>query len=366
MRKRFQYHFEPRKGWINDPNGLCYFQGRYHAFFQYNPYEPVWGPMHWGHAVSEDLVHWKEEKIALIPDREYENDGGCFSGSAIVKDDVLYLFYTSVSKEKKQTQSVAYSMDGIHFEKYEGNPIIADSPLGDNTDFRDPKVFCYEGCYYMVCGAGIDGVAKMLLFRSEDLMKWSYVNCIYESDKFGQAFECPDIFPLGDKYVLMFSAMKPEKYATVFLIGEFDGVAFKVEETQYVEGGEDFYAPQTFMDHRGRRILIGWFYHWGKELAEGVDFAGALSIPRELFMKNGRICNYPVEEAREFLAVQNEYVMVKENKLLITGFKGNVIEYDLSKLNQINRIDDIHILWDEKAVEIFINKGTFSCAQWLI
>lgn len=366
MSERFQYHFEPKKGWMNDPNGLCFFQGKYHAFFQYNPYEPVWGPMHWGHAVSEDLIHWEEERIALTPEEEYENDGGCFSGSAIVKDDTLYLFYTSVSKKWKQTQSVAYSTDGIHFKKYESNPVIAESPLGDNTDFRDPKVFVYKDSYYMVCGAGIDGIAKMLLFRSEDLWNWSYVNCIYESEKYGQAFECPDLFPLGDKYVLMFSAMKPEKYATVFLVGDFDGREFWVEETQYVEGGKDFYAPQTFVDNKGRRILIGWFYHWGKELAEGVDYAGALSIPRELSMKNGRIYNFPVEEAKHLLSTKNKYVMVEENRLLITGKQGKVIEHDFSSIPQIDSIEDVYILWDKKAVEIFINQGAFSCAQWLV
>ena len=125
MQKRFSYHFEPRKGWMNDPNGLIEFQGQYHAFFQHNPYEPKWGPMHWGHAVSKDLIHWQELPIALEPKEWYENDGGCFSGSAIEKDGKLYLFYTSVSKDLGQTQSVAISEDGIHFEKYEGNPVIS-------------------------------------------------------------------------------------------------------------------------------------------------------------------------------------------------------------------------------------------------
>ena len=124
MPERLKYHFEPRTGWMNDPNGLIFYNGKYHAFFQHNPYKPVWGPMHWGHAVSDDLIHWEELEIALRPDMEYENTGGCFSGSAVEKDGVLYLFYTSVSEKLGQTQSVAISRDGVHFEKYEGNPVI--------------------------------------------------------------------------------------------------------------------------------------------------------------------------------------------------------------------------------------------------
>ena len=114
---KFQYHFEPHKGWMNDPNGLCCYKGQYHAFFQYNPYAPVWDSMHWGHAVSENLVTWKQVETALIPEEAYENAGGCFSGSAIEKEDMLYLFYTAVSKEYGQAQAAASSSDGIHFVK---------------------------------------------------------------------------------------------------------------------------------------------------------------------------------------------------------------------------------------------------------
>jgi len=152
--RRMKYHFEPQSGWMNDPNGLVYFRGQYHAFFQHNPYDTKWGPMHWGHAVSDDLLTWKELPIALTPDMPYENGGGCFSGSAVVKDDLLYLFYTSVSKEFGQTQSLATSADGIHFQKYEQNPIIRSFPPDGSKEFRDPKVTLINGIYYMVVGSG--------------------------------------------------------------------------------------------------------------------------------------------------------------------------------------------------------------------
>ena len=152
---RLKYHFEPKKGWMNDPNGLIYYKERYHAFFQHNPHAAVWGPMHWGHAVSDNLIHWEELPIALYPEQPYEDDGGCFSGSAIEKDSKLYIFYTSVSKSMGQTQSVAVSDDGILFIKYSGNPLITAPPSDGSADFRDPKVLLIEGTYYMVVGSGI-------------------------------------------------------------------------------------------------------------------------------------------------------------------------------------------------------------------
>ena len=124
--QKLKYHYRPSKGWVNDPNGLVYFQGYYHVFYQHAPdFEiPRQQPMHWGHARTKDFLTWEELPIALYPDREYDNNG-CWSGTAIIKDDVLYLFYASVRGEEKiQTVSVAYSKDGIHFEKYEGNPVI--------------------------------------------------------------------------------------------------------------------------------------------------------------------------------------------------------------------------------------------------
>ena len=220
------YHFENKKGWMNDPNGLIWYKGEYHAFFQHYPFAPRWGQMHWGHATSKDLIHWTEHDIALFPDKDYENDGGCFSGSAIEKDGRLYLFYTSVSHEHGQTQSVAWSDDGFNFVKYEGNPIIKNSPLNTNKDFRDPKVFKYEDEYRMVVGAGAYNIAKILLFKSKDLLNWEYVGEILSDGRFGGVAECPDLFMLEDKWVLMFSSVKALPHRVCFAVGEFDGDKF--------------------------------------------------------------------------------------------------------------------------------------------
>ena len=368
---RFDCHFEPEQGWMNDPNGLCRFGGLYHAFFQYNPHAPHWDTMHWGHGVSEDLVRWRQVETALFPDRDYENEGGCFSGSALEVDGALHLFYTAVSRQLGQTQAMARSRDGLHFEKHPENPLIPRGPYcgadGWNRDFRDPKVFRAFGKYCMVVGTCREQEGQVVLFTSEDLYRWDYQGVLYGSDAWGGTLECPDLFPLGDKWVLMFSAMKPTVASTVFIPGTFDGNRFLPEGEEYCEFGPDFYAPQTFEDEDGQRILIGWFYHWGKELPEGAATAGALSIPRVLSFRDGYLHNYPVAAARHLLQPECPYVSVRGTTVTVTGLDGNVVlEQDVAGLNSLQTIEKTEILFDRKAVEIFLNGGQVTLSQWLI
>lgn len=354
---RFNYHFEPKKGWMNDPNGLIYFRGQYHAFFQHNPHAPCWGPMHWGHAVSQDLIHWEELPIALFPDMEYENDGGCFSGSAVEKDGRLYLFYTSVSHELKQTQSVAYSDDGIHFTKYSGNPVIKKNPLG-YPDFRDPKVTLIDGTYYMVVGTGNDATGKVLLFASDDLLQWEYVGILFEGEEYGNCIECPDFFKLGSKYVLMFSKMNEKERATHFVAGDFaDGklVNYTISRPEW---GIDFYAPQTFSDGT-RRIMIGWMYHWGKTAPLDCAFAGALSIPRELSLSGNEVRNFPVKEAWTWMSKHSKYVHLEGNKITLRNRCGGEV------IREVPMVETVDILEDTKSVEVFVNSGEASFSYWL-
>ncbi len=357
--KRFKYHFEPEYGWMNDPNGLIYFKGKYHAFFQHNPKEPKWGPMHWGHAVSDDLIHWEELPIALKPDMYYENDGGCFSGSAVEKDGIMYLFYTSVSDKYGQTQSVAMSEDGINFRKYEGNPIILKPPSDGSKDFRDPKVTVIDGKYYMVIGSGKDGIGKVLIYKSEDLLDWEYIGVLYENGDFGEVFECPDFFKIGDNYVLLFSKMISDINKTQFIIGDFDGERFYPKSFQSPENGPQFYAPQTFQDDKGRRILIAWFYNWEKKPDPKLTFAGALTIPREVKIYDGKIHLFPVEQAYHLLSREDELVKICNDKVIIQGSKRS------RKLCYKGIVESVHILRDEKALEVFINKGETSYSYWI-
>lgn len=355
---RFQYHFEPKSGWMNDPNGLVFFRGRYHIFYQHYPHAPRWGQMHWGHAVSTDLIHWEELPIALYPDMPYEDDGGCFSGSAVVKDDRLYLFYTSVSHELGQTQSVAYSDDGVNFRKYEDNPVISRNPLGA-VDFRDPKVTLINGVYHMVVGSGDAETGKVLLFLSEDLLHWDYSGVLFEAAGFGPCIECPDFFPMDSQYVLMFSKINEPCRSTHFAVGDFRHGKLENYTISRPEWGPDFYAPQTFFDGC-RRIMIGWMYHWGKTLPTDCGFAGALSIPRELTLRDKRIHNYPVQEATGLLKTASSYVRADGDSLIFIDWLGNETMY------RMNRIKSVDILEDTKSVEVFINGGQDSFSFWLV
>ena len=355
--QRFQYHFEPTVGWMNDPNGLIHFRGRYHAFYQHYPHAANWGQMHWGHAVSEDLIHWEQLPIALFPDRDYENDGGCFSGSAIEKDGRLYLFYTSVSHELGQTQSVAWSDDGIHFTKYEGNPVIRENPLGFG-DFRDPRVSCIDESYYMVVGTGNTVSGKVLLFTSGDLLNWSYVGVLFEGAEYAHCIECPDFFKMGERYVLMFSKINEAERSTIFVVGDFvDGKLVNCTVSR-PEWGPDFYAPQTF-EAGGRRIAIGWMYHWGKAAPEGCPFAGALSIPRELKLVGERVENFPVEEARYLLRKTSPYVRLEGEKLYLLDREGRAV------CREIPGLRSVEVLEDTKSLEVFANGGEMSFSWWL-
>lgn len=370
--KPFQYHFEPKTGWMNDPNGLVEYQDQYHAFFQHFPYDIHWGPMHWGHAVSTDLVHWTQIENALVPNETYENEGGCFSGSAIEKDGRLYLIYTSVSRELGQTQSVAYSDDGIHFTKYSGNPVITHYPEEDATrDFRDPKVFAYEDEYRLVLGTCFNGRGRVLCYRSEDLLHWEYMGVLYEALGYSSPIECPDFFPLGDKWVLMFSKMGNPGYQTQFIIGSYDGKTFTPESYQSPEGGPQFYAPQTFEAQDGRRIMIAWMYDWHKKPVQGYRSAGALTISRELWIdEQGKLHSYPVEEAWDY--IRNVTPELKDTiSGNLTDIPGITITASTKKVTVTNvtspltlqysgTIESLELLEDERSVEVFINSGSAS------
>lgn len=356
---RLTGHFEPEAGWINDPNGLCFFKGQYHAFFQHYPHAPKWGPMHWGHAVSDDLIHWKELPIALYPDMPYENGGGCFSGSALERDGRLYLMYTSVSKEQGQTQSMAVSEDGLHFVKLPENPVIARSPLDtENRDFRDPKIFSYKNEYRMVCGAGVDGLASVLLFRSDDLLHWRYMNPIFQSREYGPVPECPDLFPLGDKWVLLFSRMD-ETRSVQFVIGDFDGERFIPESFQQPEVGTDFYAAQSFLDNKNRRLVIGWLFNWNRTVPENAVRAGALSLARELSLQNGRLFMAPAAEAKPFLTAQDGCVERRAGKVTVTNGRRVLLE------RPEQEVSSLKIYADTRTREVFLNHGELCCSFYL-
>lgn len=342
-----KYHFQVKKGWINDPNGLSYYNNKYHMFFQHNPYDVVWDKMHWGHAVSTDLINWTELSIALYPEAEYEQGLGCFSGSAIVREDKLHIFYTSVDKEKNQSQSHAIMDKAGIITRCEGNPFLRMGPGIDPKEFRDPKVVEYKGEYLMALGTGTDGIGRVVLYASKDLYNWEYRCVLVEGTEYGPVIECPDFFWLDGKFVLILSTFMDKDCGTRALVGSFDGKAFKVEKVQRIDDNRHFYAPQSFSVNE-RRIQIGWLRDIYKT---GSPCAGAMSIARELKIRDGELRSFPVEEAFDLLAQTDNNYEVFDNK---------IVRKDINKIifqDKDIKIREIDFLRDEDLVEIFINHG---------
>lgn len=351
-----RYHCENKSGWMSEVSGLTYFKGKYHVFFQHYPYAPRWGQMHWGHAISSDLITWEEIDIALTPEENYENQDGCLAGSAIVKDNRLYLFYTSSSSELGQTQSVAYSDDGIHFTKYENNPVIKESPLGDSRNFRNPKVFRFNNEYRMVIGAGHYNIASVLLYKSIDLINWEYVGELLTDARYGSCIESPDLFQVEDKYVLMFSSIKSLPHRVCFITGEFDGEVFEMDEpdnpVKTIEVGPDFYAAQSMETPDGRRILMAWMFNWSRRQGEGQLHVGALTIPRQLeFDLNDNLTLMPCDEAMRYVIKESRFVSYENGRLRIV-YEGKLI-YDRAYKEE----PEILVLEDVGVVEVFVNGG---------
>jgi len=285
---RPQIHFSTRRGWINDPNGMIYLDGEYHLFYQHNPYETDWENMHWGHAISKDLVHWKELPTALFPD----SIGTMFSGSALVdhkntsgfgKDGIapMVAVYTA-----PPVQCLAYSLDkGQTFTKYKENPVL--KGRGD----RDPHVFWYEpGKHWVMSLYENSGMA---IYTSKDLKQWNY-----ESQTSG-FYECPQFFELpidgnkSNKKWVLYGA------SGVYMIGTFNGKAFTPESGKYRYINGNVYAAQTFANipnSDGRRIQMGW----GQITHPGMPFKGMMTLPTELTLRSTndgiRLFSYPVKE----------------------------------------------------------------------
>jgi fructan beta-fructosidase len=350
---RPQFHFTPEANWMNDPNGMVYFEGEYHLFYQYHPNSMRWGPMHWGHAVSKDMLHWEHLPIALEPD----DLGTIFSGSAVVdwKDTSgffdgkagLIAMFTHADGEL-QRQSIAYSKDrGRTWVKYEGNPVI-DSP--NIKDFRDPKVFWHDETskWVMVLAAG----QQVMFYSSLNLIDWEFLSEFgLEEGAHGGVWECPDLFQLAvdgnpdqKKWILQVDLGDGSiagGSGGQYFIGEFDGKSFTNDhapsETLWVDYGKDFYAAQSFSDipsKDGRRIWLAWMSNW-KYANEVPTFPwrSAMSIAREVGLKtmsDGRIklVQKPITEI-EALRVDNKQIndeIVSDGVNLLASYKATLFE----------------------------------------
>lgn len=333
---RGKLHLLPPIGWMNDPNGFVYFKGEYHLFYQFHPYDSIWGPMHWGHAKSRDLVHWEELPVVLAPSETYDQNG-CFSGSALVVDDRLVLIYTGhveAGEERIETQCIATSKDGIVFDKYVGNPVISQEQIqriADIADFRDPKMFKYGNIYYtVVASKTADSRGQILLFESTDGFNWQFKSVLLEGNQEeGIMWECPDLFELDGKWVLMISPieMKRQQYqywninSTLVFIGEIDWKIgrFKVEHQHEVDGGLDFYAPQTCVNDTGERYLVAWMQMWNRTIPShelGHGWSGMMTLPRKLSIKNNCLYQEIPRSLFQQLDVQGKIILFDKEAVL--------------------------------------------------
>lgn len=320
---RPQFHFSPNSGWMNDPNGLVYHKGVYHLFYQYYPDDIVWGPMHWGHAVSKDMIHWEHKPIALYPDKH----GYIFSGSAVVDskntsgfgtvdNPALIAIFTYHDMEGEQagridyqTQGIAYSLDnGDSWTVYEGNPVIGNTGI---KDFRDPKVFWNdkENLWSMLLVAG----DHLQIWNSPDLKQWEQVSEFgKDQGAHGGVWECPDLFPLQVegtdevKWVLLISINPGAPNGgsgTQYFIGDFDGKTFTSDQTEnrWLDLGRDNYAGVTYNNTpNNERIFIGWMSNWDYARDTPTEkWRSAMTVPRSLSLDkiNGQyeLLNYPLQ-----------------------------------------------------------------------
>jgi len=314
------YHFLPPDNWLNDPNGVAYWNDLYHLFYQYNPGGPFHGTIHWGHARSRDLVHWEHLPLALTPTPGGHDADGCWSGCFVDNNGTPTLIYTGMRLEDGVTGQVSCLATGdndlLHWQKYAGNPIIAGPPPElDAIGFRDHSVWRENGVWYQVIGSGIRDVGgTALLYRSPDLITWEYVQPILVGDArqtepiyLGTMWECPDLFALDNKHVLVISVWSDRKlFYPAYFVGTYANGTFTPDALHRLDFGPSFYAPQSMRDGQGRRLQWGWLRE-GRDLPtqEAVDWAGAMSLPRVLTLRPDNTLGVAV--APELQALRDEH-----------------------------------------------------------
>ena len=417
-RFRLGHHLMPPVGWLNDPNGLCWYKGKYHVFFQYAPFDVEGGLKFWGHYTSEDMIDWKYEGTALYPDSSYDCHG-VYSGSALVDDGKLHLFFTGNVKidgdydyinEGRETSTLhVESEDGIHFSNKEEVISFSEYPEEFTCHIRDPKVWTENGKYFMVLGGRLKGdKGAVLVYESGDRKEWKLLRTITTPEVFGYMWECPDYFELDGEKILSVSPQgltrEEFRFQNIYQSGYFilkeDG-SVDVKDFREWDMGFDFYAPQTFTDVQGRRILIGWMgmpdadeEYVNKTIEEG--WQHCLTVPRELKLKDGKILQYPVKELENLrkektvLNDENSAVELRvevnegfdlvleeialtgssfqismggqmlfryENGTAEIGFPGVTGAGRKVRKAQINELRNIRFLVDTSAAEIYLNDG---------
>lgn len=413
---RLHFHLMPPIGWLNDPNGLSQFKGKYYVFFQYTPFDPKGGLKVWGLYTSKDLIHWNYEGTPVLPDEAWDCHGA-YSGSALIEDGNMHLYYTGnvkfpgdfdyVHEGRGSNTILMSSEDGRTFSAKKCVLTNEDYPKSYTNHIRDPKVWKEKDTYYMVLGGRKnDDRGAVLLYESSDGAKWFLQNEITSHEKFGYMWECPDLMEMDGEWFLSLSpqGVEREEYRNqnIYLSGYFAGAGdyrenYELSEFTEWDMGFDFYAPQTFVDEQGRRILIGWCglpdidkEYTNATLEEG--WQHALTVPRVVTKHGKRLYQYPVEELKALRSEENVVADGVEtcfengtfdlemNQIKCSSFKvlvndGMELAYEnqvfaLRFLNDMGcgrterkaKIDKIHsmrILCDTSMIEVYVNEGEY-------
>ncbi|KFI99025.1 glycoside hydrolase family 32 protein [Bifidobacterium subtile] len=354
-----KFHIASDGGWINDPNGLCYYRGRWHVFYQLHPFGTQWGQCHWGHVSSADMVTWRREPIAMAPSLEEEKDG-VYSGSAAIGDDGTLRFYYTGHRNladaidpkrslEVQLLATAQDDDAIRLAKH---GMVVDCPRDEvNSDFRDPKVWKTGGIWYMTFGvSSAHKRGQMWLYTSHDMVEWSFERVLFEHpDPDVFMLECPDFFPVTgpdgeEKWVIGFSAMgsKPHGFMNRnasnagYMIGSWTpGEAFRPEsEFRLWDCGHNFYAPQSFTAPDGRQIMYGWMSPFaGSAPMQEDGWCGQLTLPREITLgADGDLHTSPVKEVSALRAGSSDLgaIELQANEEHIIADDAEAVEIELT------------------------------------
>lgn len=417
---RQKFHLMPPTGWLNDPNGLCQSDGVFHAFFQYSPFDPEGGAKLWGHYTSRNMIDWEYKGVPLYPDQPFDCSG-VYSGCAYLEDGQMYLYYTGnvkledrddydyVNTGREANTVLVTSPDGKQFSRKRLLMRNSDYPSDLTLHVRDPKVWKEDGVYYMLQGARTkDDVGQGILFRSDDKISWSFAGRVETKEKFGYMWECPDYFETDGVKVFSASVQGLDgeewKDRNVYQSGYFlvDGDIlgeYSLSDYRLWDYGFDYYAPQSFEAEDGRRILIGWMgmpdcdEYTNLTIREG--WQHCFTFPREVFVRDGIVCQRPVRELdeRKRPAAAAEGTLERDGDQAyeadITGIRNNsfravlgeelVLEYrdgrfemrfaDQAKdavsggrslrYRRMEELRSVKILADVSSVEVFINGGEY-------
>ncbi|TKX30508.1 glycosyl hydrolase family 32 [Campylobacter estrildidarum] len=416
---RLNYHLMPPIGWLNDPNGLCYYNNEYNIFFQYSPFEVNGELKFWGHYKTKDLINYRYIGVSVYPDEKYDCHGA-FSGSAFIENNKMYIYYTGnielrgdydyVNEGRESNTILITSNDGINFDNKKCIMEMKDYPDGITNHIRDPKVWKEGNMYYMVQGVRRNtkpnNKGAVIIFTSEDKVHWKYLSMINSKEDFAYMWECPDLFKLDGQYILITCPQGVKRveslYENIYLNGYFivPEDNFKnditVDKFFILDKGFDFYAPQTFIDENNDRVMIGWMGlpDIDEEYKNNTEtWQHCLTIARTLSFKNNRVYQTPhksleklrrdtlsiediknnnidsyevlidIKDSKDLQVVISEGLFIKhQNNKFILEFMGDIgktIGCGRTKRSvELNTIYNLRIFVDTSSVEVFINDGS--------